>query len=215
MYINKKYTTNMKAFTLVELIVVITILAILGTIAFLSFGSYTGGARDSKRVSDLKNIVSQVNTKNVAGITYINMISSGSYNLSSASIGGTGVTLGDDYLAGTPNYTVLGISATDFKDPLKTDTDYAIGATTRADGAFQVAATLENDNSPKALVSGTFKQRKQANIASGTVNGTSITLASGLGTFKTNDWIKDAVTASNSGRVTGVSSNLVTLTVSN
>ena len=47
---------NKKAFTLVELIVVITILTILWTIAFLSFQWYTKSARDSVRISDLKNI---------------------------------------------------------------------------------------------------------------------------------------------------------------
>lgn len=43
-------------FTLVELIVVITILAILWTIAFLSMQWYSQNARDSVRISDLKNI---------------------------------------------------------------------------------------------------------------------------------------------------------------
>lgn len=50
MYINKK------AFTLVELIVVITILAILTTVSFLSFWSFMVWARDSSRVSDIKNM---------------------------------------------------------------------------------------------------------------------------------------------------------------
>ncbi|ATU05611.1 hypothetical protein BKN14_04155 [Candidatus Gracilibacteria bacterium HOT-871] len=45
-----------KAFTLVELIIVITILAVLAAIAFLNLNGYTGDARDSVRVSDLKNI---------------------------------------------------------------------------------------------------------------------------------------------------------------
>lgn len=43
-------------FTLVELLVVISILAILATIAFLSFSNYSLSARDSTRISDLKNI---------------------------------------------------------------------------------------------------------------------------------------------------------------
>ena len=47
----KKY--KIKAFTLVELIIVITILAILATIWFMSFQSYTMSARDWKRMSDL------------------------------------------------------------------------------------------------------------------------------------------------------------------
>lgn len=48
---------NKKAFTLVELIVVITILAVLWTIAFISFQNYVLSSRDSKRTTDIKNIV--------------------------------------------------------------------------------------------------------------------------------------------------------------
>lgn len=47
---------EIKAFTLVELIVVITILAILGTIAFISFQWYSRDSRDWARIADLNNI---------------------------------------------------------------------------------------------------------------------------------------------------------------
>ncbi len=50
----KKKLNN--AFTLVELIVVITILAIIWTISFISFNSYTKNARDSVRITDIKNL---------------------------------------------------------------------------------------------------------------------------------------------------------------
>ncbi len=53
---NKLINTNIKAFTLVELIVVITILAILWTIAFISFQNYSKSARDWVRISDINNI---------------------------------------------------------------------------------------------------------------------------------------------------------------
>lgn len=49
-----KYTKQ--AFTLIELIVVITILAILWTIAFISLQWYSRDARNSVRISDIKNI---------------------------------------------------------------------------------------------------------------------------------------------------------------
>lgn len=47
---------KIRAFTLVELIVVITILSILATIAFLSFQNYSKSARDSVRVTNLKDL---------------------------------------------------------------------------------------------------------------------------------------------------------------
>lgn len=47
---------SIKAFTLVELIVVITILAILGTIAVISLQGYSANARDAVRISNLTNI---------------------------------------------------------------------------------------------------------------------------------------------------------------
>jgi len=49
-------TEWIKAFTLVELIVVITILAILGTIAFISLQWYSKSSRDSVRISDVSNM---------------------------------------------------------------------------------------------------------------------------------------------------------------
>lgn len=50
---------KIKAFTLVELIIVITILAILATIGFMSFSSYMAWARDSNRVTDVKTLYSR------------------------------------------------------------------------------------------------------------------------------------------------------------
>ena len=51
-----KNSSNKKAFTLVELIVVITILAILWTIAFISLQWYSANARDSVRIANLTNM---------------------------------------------------------------------------------------------------------------------------------------------------------------
>ncbi|MDD5213136.1 MAG: type II secretion system protein [Candidatus Gracilibacteria bacterium] len=47
---------QIKAFTLVELIIVITILAILTTIGFMSYQSHTSDARDSSRITSLKTV---------------------------------------------------------------------------------------------------------------------------------------------------------------
>ena len=47
---------NKKAFTLVELIVVIVIIVIIWAIAFISISNYPKDARDSERMSNLKNM---------------------------------------------------------------------------------------------------------------------------------------------------------------
>ena len=52
-----------KAFTLVELIVVITILAILWTISFISFQNYSKEARDAKRMTDVRNLLTKLNVE--------------------------------------------------------------------------------------------------------------------------------------------------------
>ncbi len=53
-------TKGIKAFTLVELIVVITILAILWTIAFIAMESYSKSSRNSVRISDMSKIKSSL-----------------------------------------------------------------------------------------------------------------------------------------------------------
>lgn len=47
-----------KGFTLVELLVVIAIIGLLATIAFISLNSARGKARDAKRVSDIRQVMS-------------------------------------------------------------------------------------------------------------------------------------------------------------
>ena len=64
-----------KAFTLVELIVVITILAILWTIAFISLQWYSREARDSKRIQDIRSLLTKLNVENVKGTPYRDMLS--------------------------------------------------------------------------------------------------------------------------------------------
>lgn len=48
--------TNIKAFTLVEVVVVTVILAIIAAISFVSFTSYVSWSRDSRRVVDVESV---------------------------------------------------------------------------------------------------------------------------------------------------------------
>jgi prepilin-type N-terminal cleavage/methylation domain-containing protein len=63
-------------FTLVELIVVVTILAILWTIAFISLQWYTQEARDSKRISDVRSLISKITIENTKWTSYSEIIGS-------------------------------------------------------------------------------------------------------------------------------------------
>lgn len=208
------------AFTLVELIVVITILAILGTIAFISLQGYSADARNSKRTSDLGNIQSAISLKMVEGTPLMSFIintNTGS-QLTNLAVAGSGqVDAGTEYAAGTPNYTVLNVAAKDFKDP-QGDNEYRIGATSYKAGAFQIAATMEQDGTDTALVNGTYVARGTGTVVStSVVNNTStstVTLEdTAANVFKAGDFVVDG--SSNTAKVLKVSRDGVTLTVDN
>ena len=154
-----------QGFTLVELIVVITILAILGTIAFISIQGYSADARNTKRTSDLGSLNSALVTATTKGTPLLAFVASGSNSqLTSASIAGTGVTVGTDYSAGTPNYSAIGIKAENFKDP--NGQHYRMGATTKIDGKYEFAASMESDSGGKtAKVQGTYSPRTDVSVA--------------------------------------------------
>lgn len=48
--------TNIKGFTLVEVLVVATIISLLATIGFVSFSSFSRQSRDARRKADLENV---------------------------------------------------------------------------------------------------------------------------------------------------------------
>lgn len=63
-----------KAFTLVELTVVITILIILWLISFISLQNYTKEARDSKRISDIKSLLTKLNLEETKWTPYEDLL---------------------------------------------------------------------------------------------------------------------------------------------
>lgn len=116
----------------------------------------------------------------------------------------------------------------EFKDPDGAST-YKIGGTTLDGGAFQLAATLENDSSGNptktALVTGNYRARTIAapDISAAAANGTAVSGSAtdvnivvdnlDIGKFKTNDVILETGICATTATVVSVSSDLQTLTV--
>lgn len=198
------------AFTLVELIVVITILAILGTIAFISLQGYSADARNSKRTSDIGNIQSAMNLKQVEGVPLSSFVTGVSdREVTNINLAGTGSEA--NYAAGTPNYTVLNVDKKDFLDP-RGDNEYSVAYTDAQNGVFQLAATLEVDGTDTALVNGTYIARDATSTGTvDSVSGNTITLAdANANMFKASDYV---TTSSGTVKVLKVSRDGVTLTV--
>jgi type II secretory pathway pseudopilin PulG len=65
---------NKKWFTLVELIVVIIILAILWTISFIALQWYSQDARDTKRITDIRNLITKLTIEHTKWVPYFDLI---------------------------------------------------------------------------------------------------------------------------------------------
>ena len=211
-------STN-SAFTLVELIVVITILAVLGTIAFISLQGYSADARNSKRTSDINNIQSAMWIKQAEGgslVAFVNTATTTPRLTWTVNFAGTGSTTAD-YLAGTLNYTALGVKADEFKDP--TDQEYRMGLTTTGKGRFELAATLEDGADKVALVKGTYVSRNAADTnKTATIDSLSnkiVTLAgANTNAFSRGDFVNvtGGATAQNGLEIKKVARDWITLT---
>jgi len=198
------------------LIVVITILAILGTIAFISLQGYSADARNSKRTEYLNSIVKSIEIKVSNGSNLLSFVTAGD-EVGAFSVAGADVIAGTNYQAGIPNYSAVGIKSTDFTDPSDAS-DYRIGLTTKKDGEYEIAATMENGSGDKsALIVGTYSPRTQDVLTGATIPfaGTKIVLQDAdINKIKRWDVIfADGTTATLTGTVTVVSRDGKTLTV--
>jgi general secretion pathway protein G len=121
---------NKKGFTLIELLVVIAIIGLLSTLAVVALGSARVKARDSKRVSDLKQVQTALelyytdNNAYPAGNALLLGEAAGGLCLGSAGFGALGCA--NPYMGQVP------------KDPGSNHYTY-----TMANGSYTVAATLE------------------------------------------------------------------------
>lgn len=128
---------NKKGFTLIELLVVIAIIGLLSTLAVVALGSARQKARDSKRLSDLKQVQTALElyyTDKNAYPTAATAITLG--DSTHACLNGSGFAATGDVACPTP---YMGLVP---KDPTSDATHtYAY---TSADGTtYSIAATLE------------------------------------------------------------------------
>lgn len=123
-------TMNKKGFTLIELLVVIAIIGLLSTLAVVALGSARQKARDSKRLSDLKQVQTALELY---------------YTDNNAYPTATAVTLGSGSYAclGTGGWGVSGCSSAYMglvpADP-QTSKSYSYTGTT---STYTITATLE------------------------------------------------------------------------
>jgi len=112
---------NKKGFTLIELLVVIAIIGLLSTLAVVALGSAREKARDSKRLSDIKQVQTALELYYTDQSTYPSGSSStlGSTNFICLNSGGFNATgCADPYMGlvpsdpGSNTYTYTGASST-------------------------------------------------------------------------------------------------------
>jgi type II secretory pathway pseudopilin PulG len=108
------------AFTLVELIVIITILAILWTICFISIQNYASSARDTKRISDTRNLLEKVNIEQTKWTPLEQLMDTEDQKPNNLTINWV---LNTPWYQGIINFITLNEPANSFKDP-KWNQDY-------------------------------------------------------------------------------------------
>ncbi|MDD2907575.1 MAG: type II secretion system protein [Candidatus Gracilibacteria bacterium] len=145
---------KIKAFTLVELIVVITILAILGTIAFINLQGYSTSARDGKRISDINNIMKKIGIESSKGTSLSSLITTTKTN-TGLTIDGNNTSIS---IQGIANFQTLKEDGNSFKDPI-TNGDYvlsySVGGTGTGAYKFTQASTV-NEELNQAVVKGNY-----------------------------------------------------------
>ncbi len=141
---------NKKAFSFVELIVSVTILAIISTIWFISYSSYLWDSRDSQRKSDLAQVGSALKVYKQKRWYY--PPPGDNFNLT---YNWTWIVLQWRF---DQNVRLNTLDRLPFDPKAKIPYVYSI---TKNAQEYEMAATLENEDNPKAIVNGTYKSVSQ------------------------------------------------------
>ncbi len=141
---------NKKAFSFVELIVSVTILAIISTIWFISYSSYLWDSRDSQRKSDLAQIGSALKVYKQKRWYY--PPPGDSFNLT---YNWTWIVLQWRF---DQNVRLNTLDRLPFDPKAKIPYVYSI---TKNAQEYEMAATLENEDNPMAIINGTYKSVSQ------------------------------------------------------
>ncbi|MCH2188236.1 prepilin-type N-terminal cleavage/methylation domain-containing protein [Candidatus Gracilibacteria bacterium] len=137
---------NKRAFTFVELIIVTAIIGILTVIGFVSYVDFVSSARDTQRISDLEKVSSALKISKQSRGVYPDP--------------------GDNFSITNNGYTVayqgflnnnVRIPSLESlpKDPKESDINYVYSITGNKQ-EFQLATTLENDDTPIAHLTGNY-----------------------------------------------------------
>ncbi|OGH58871.1 MAG: hypothetical protein A2725_03935 [Candidatus Magasanikbacteria bacterium RIFCSPHIGHO2_01_FULL_33_34] len=130
---------NKKGFTLIELLVVIAIIGLLSTLAVVALSSAREKARDSKRLSDLKQIQTALELYYTDNSEYPATAVGGTFTLGDGAtadcLDGGGIT---GACATAPTYMGLVPS-----DPQTGTTDYVYQDNSGDTSAYDIRATLE------------------------------------------------------------------------
>ncbi|HBB27557.1 TPA: hypothetical protein DCZ36_03630 [Candidatus Gracilibacteria bacterium] len=136
---------NTRAFTLVELIVVMAIISILSLIGYISYSENIIDARDSQRINDLEKL--QIDLKS-------HKQKEGAYPLpiSPVDITNSGTVI----YQGTMTSAIISNVLSNIPKDSRSGNWYWYSVTNNRQ-VFQIALTLENGDSPKAVVKGDYK----------------------------------------------------------